>query len=56
MVGDLGDAKDAGRSERNPGEPAFDVNEGLEAGSIGLLPGLSIGLRAEFFDGGSFRL
>ena len=56
MFGDLADAKDADRSQHKPGEPANDVSDGLEAGRTGLLPSLGIGLRAEVFDGGTFRL
>lgn len=56
VIEDLGDAKDADRSDRKPGEPAYDVSDGLEAGRIGLLPSLGIALRAEVFDGGNFRL
>ena len=51
MSGDLGDAKDARRSEYKPGEPANDVRDGLEAAKTGLLPSLGLGLRAEVLDG-----
>lgn len=56
MIGDLGDAKDAERSESKPGEPAYEVSDGFEAVRIGLLPSLGVDLRAEVFEGGIFRL
>ena len=39
-----------------PGEPANDVNDGLEAGRIGFLPSLGLDLRDEVFGRGVFRL
>ncbi len=47
MTGDRGDANEAGRFERRPGDPAYDV-EGREAESMGLLGSpdlLTTGLR-----------
>lgn len=53
-AGDLADAKDAGRSERRPGEPACEVSDGLEAGRIGLLLGLETDFCGDVFRNGTF--
>lgn len=49
------DANEAGRSERSPGEPAYDVSDGREAGRIGLRPCFSTGFRANAAVEGTFR-
>ena len=53
VIGDRDDANEAGRSERNPGEPANDVH-GLDAGSMGLRPALLMGLRPGPLSAGTF--
>lgn len=49
-MGDRGEANEAGRSERSPGEPANDV-DGLDAGNTGLRPALLTGLRPALLTG-----
>ncbi len=53
-MGDRDDAKDAGRSGRDDGDPAYDVREGLDAGKIGLFPALDGDFRPEAVVGGTF--
>lgn len=53
--GDLDGAKEAGRPERNAGEPVKDVRDGLDAGRIGRCPALDAGFRPGEALEGTFR-